>query len=77
MGSDSQADGKYESVAYFPHQKRLAETACAPSSQRLNYSLSIRDKNPNFSASNPVNFLEARFWIHSGLSTTPPESRSP
>ena len=53
---------KYESVAYFPHQKRLAETACVPRSQRSNYSLPMRDKKPNFSASNPVNFLETRFW---------------
>lgn len=57
-------------MAYFPHQKRLAETACVPSSQRSNYSPAIRTKKPNFSLANSGNFPQARFRIVSGLPTT-------
>jgi hypothetical protein len=69
MGSDSQAEGNTNLWRTSHTRIRLTETACVPSSQRSNYSLSIREKNPNFSASNPVNLLEARFWIASALPT--------
>jgi hypothetical protein len=61
---------KYESVSYFPNQKRLADTACVPSSRRSNYSPPMPDKKPYFS-------LPTRSTSSKPVSDQLPSSRHP